>query len=163
MTNTLPRFPMKEVREHADWLIGNGWQYDGLDSRSHFVFYWPVTGATHTIPGTPSTRFWRQSARTQAARIMGVTLASNKRRNGHSGNFDRYSHAAAQSEAARREQRSEAQRLTARIGELAEAHDHMNQSYETARDTTHRTRIAARIQGVNREMARLRSQLQTIT
>ena len=67
-----PRHARKDVRAFADWLIGQGWTFDGTDSHGHTLWVWPATTYRLTLPETPRGYGWQRRLRAEACRVMGV-------------------------------------------------------------------------------------------
>lgn len=66
-----PRHARKEVRQFADWLDDNGWQYDGDDTKGHTIWSWPKTGDIIKLPETPNGHAWVARTRANALAVMG--------------------------------------------------------------------------------------------
>jgi hypothetical protein len=73
-----PRHARKEVRQFADWLDDNGWQYNGDDTKGHTLWRWPPTGDILKLPETPNGHGWVARTRSNALAAMGHN-AGNKR------------------------------------------------------------------------------------
>lgn len=70
MKTSRPRHARKEVRQLAQWLEDNGWVFEDFDANGHTIWRY-TTGATITLPETPSGHSWLARTRADAHKAMG--------------------------------------------------------------------------------------------
>lgn len=68
------RFPSKYARELVKWARRAGWEYIGRTSKGHLRLEHAATGRRYTIAATPSNSRAIIEAKTDLARLAGMTL-----------------------------------------------------------------------------------------
>ncbi len=74
-----PRHSRKEIRDFADWLVGEGWSFETTDASGHTIWSHPAATHTYKLPETPR-RFDVQRARRDVYRLMGRRVEGKRRR-----------------------------------------------------------------------------------